>query len=557
MPTLAVIMTDLERDAFGGPSRLGELLTGRSILAHTVARAARIDGIDRIVIVHPAGQAPLALLDRPADDYPKPVTTLPIESGLDEPASRHWRAARKWALTCWRGGLGGAVCYDEAQPAAAIGAAMDAHQAESALVVCAQWCAFDDKLAAAQLAQHRENPAAYKICFTQAPPGLSGLVVHRELVQQAAAHHGGFGQALAYNPRRAALDPVGRDVNVPVAPEVRDTFDRLSYDTPRSVALLRAVAEHLGERFIEADASMIAAAARAVREPAEARLPQQVTLELTPRRAVAGPITPQHHVTFDRPDIDAALAGRIVEQLGEVGDVVLRLGGLGDALLHPQWDQIVQAAHDAGVLAIAIETDLLCETATLDRLLELPVDVVCVRFNADSPQTYAKVMGRLGTGETDGFTTVANNLRHLMQQRNARWEQGGVRLPWIVPHLIKTPETLKDMESFFDRWMIAEGHAVIQPAQTGCGLMPTQSPMSMAPPRRAPCRQLGERMSILSDGTVALCDQDWLGRHPLGDARVDTLANIWGNVRDPARCHAEGRFNEVTLCASCEEWHRP
>lgn len=556
MTAIALIVTDLQHHRLGGPSRLQDTLAGRTVLEHTVRRAARVKGITKIVLVHPAGQDPFKLFDRQKID--KPVAALPIEHGFDSPRDRHWVSARKWALTCWRGGLGSATVYDEALPAAPLLAAMEAHHATSALLLRAEWCAFDDTLADAQLAQHAESPDAFKLCFTQAPPGLGGLVAHRDSIAQLAEHHAAFGQALGYRPQRPTLDPIGREVNIAIPATVRDTYRRFTYDTPRSIALLQRIAERLDNDFLTADAQAITDAARAVEEenpqmPFE-RLPQQVTLELTPRRSVTGPITPQHHVTFDRPDIDTDLARRIVAQLSDAqaaGDVALRLGGLGDALLHLEWDKIVQAAHEAGVLGIAIETDLLCEQDTLDRLLELPIDLVSLRFNADTAETYQRVMG------VDGFKTVADNLRYLLHQRNARWEAGGTRLPWIVPRLVKTAETLKDMESFFDRWMMVEGQAVIEPAQSGCGLMPDQSPMVMAPPKRIACRQLGGRMTILSDGRVALCDQDWQGRGALGDTHTETLIDIWQRVREPTAKHAQGCFDSLPQCAACVEWHRP
>ena len=176
---------------------------------------------------------------------------------------------------------------------------------------------------------------------------------------------------------------------------------------------------------------------------------------MTPRRAVDGPITPQHYVDFERPDLDLDLAQRIFAQLEP--DTALLLGGLGDAMLHPQFEQIVGAAAEAQVLGIGIETDLLCEPELLEILLDLPLDLVSVRFNADQSQTYEKVMG------TDAFSRVARNLRWLHHERRQRDQV----LPWIVPRLIKTPDTLKDMESFFERWKRAQAHPVIEPAGSG------------------------------------------------------------------------------------------
>lgn len=549
MTAIALIVCNLDKTPLGVPARLSDQLHGQNILQHTLTRVDRITGLDRIVIVHPDNQNPQPLL---GDSQMRTPVSCFAATGMDEPKDKHWASARKWALTCWRGGLGSATAYDELLPAGPLSQAMQAHDADTALLVRAEWCFFDTELAQAQLDRHLEEPEAYKLAFTQAPPGLSAVVCNKDVLSQFAQHHAGFGKALGYNPRHPHVDPIGREVNIAVPASVRDTFRRFIYDMPRSAEHMQAIADLLGDELDTADAAAITRTSKQVDaanpDGPWQRLPQQVTLELTPRREVAGPITPQHYVQFDRQDMDVDLAKRIVAQLGETGDIVLTLGGLGDALLHPHWQEIVTAAHDAGVLGICIETDLLCDEQTLDAILALPVDVLSIRLNADRSATYHQVMGE------DRFGQVARNLQYLF---DARKERDATGLPWIVPRLIKTEDTLGDLESFFDRWVLASGHAMIEPARTGCGLMPDLGPMPMAPPRRRPCRQLANRMSILSNGQVALCDQDWQGSASLGDTRIASLLEIWQVSKAPTSVHREQRYAELSLCSKCTEWHRP
>ena len=407
-------------------------------------------------------------------------------------------------------------------------------------------------LASAVLARHLEHPGSYKLTFTQAPPGLCGIATRVDLLEGMAEHGGSFAGMLGYSPTAPAADPIGRDPCVAVPASVRDCAERFIYDTPRGVALLRAVADRLGPSLAHADAETVAAAALASPGWSRQRLPQVVSLELTPRRAFAGPITPQGHARFDRPDLDPDLAARLAAQVAESPDTCLLLGGPvgGDALLHPQWDSIATAAHRAGVTSLGIETDLVCDEATVDRLLDLPVDLVSVRLNADTAATYARVMGG------DRFGEVIRNLERLLNERARRRSTSG-GLPWVLPRMVKTTETLPELEAFFDKWTYFTGHAVIEPAQCGRGLMPAQSPVPMTPPRRVPCRQLGRRLTILSDGTVAQCDQDWLGRAPLGDAKLAPLLDIAGHAADVRALHEAGRWAELTLCGRCAEWHRP
>ena len=163
---------------------------------------------------------------------------------------------------------------------------------------------------------------------------------------------------------------------------------------------------------------------------------------------------------------------------------------------------------------------------------------------------------------------MTDNLQRLIVERNARDRSsesvaggsGRAGLPWIVPRLIKTPDTFPDMESFFDRWVYFAGHAVIEPAVTGQGpdgaLMPAQSPVPMAPPRRVTCRQIAGRMTIHSDGQVALCDQDWLHGSGNGGA-AKALAESWAAMEPVRAAQREGRWADLPLCARCVEWHRP
>ncbi len=573
--TIALIPTRLTTTMLGLPSRVGEVLRGRTVLAHTVARAAKVGPIERIVLLHADGEDPLEQLN--TEDVGKPVCGFAHPAMRSYPHQQQHAGARKWSLTAWRGGLGGALCYDELLPVKPMLAAMEHHQAQSALLAGGDWPLVDPVYCQRVLARHLEHPEAMQMTFTQAPPGLSGIAVGRSLIEQMASNDATFGQVLAYNPAKPQADPIGRDVCVQIPASVRSCTERFIFDTPATAAMIRWVADQLNDRFPQADAADITDVVRRIDDETAcgfASLPQQITLELTPRRRVSGPITPQHHVAMSRRDLSLESARRIVSQMGQDRDIALTLGGLGDALLHESWASIVIAAHEAGVLGIAVETDLLVDEPVLERLLELPIDVIAVRLNADTTATYKKVMDPQDT-LNDGFAKVVRNLQWLINRRNrlgqavsaatneepsddrASDTRSSPGWPWIIQRLIKTADTLEDMETFYDRWVYFAGHAVIDPATSGCGLMPTQSPVQMAPPARKPCRQVAHRMTIHSDGCVAQCDQDWLGRATCGDATKTPLAQIWRSMRSLREAHAQGRWGQLELCGACDEWHRP
>ena len=577
---IALVPTDLKRTRLGLPSHLDRALPpgrGVSILEHTVRRLCAIPNVAAVVLVHPADQDPLALLA--GKKFARQVAAFPDPNGLLDPYHAYRAAARKWALTSWRGGLGGMTCYDELLPAEPLAAALAAHKADAALLVGADWPLVDPALCARVLDLHLSHPEELQMTFCQAPPGLAGVAVGAKVLKQLAENAGSsIGQAMAYHPTRPQADPIGRDVCVQIAGEIRSCTQRLIYDTPRAIALIDTLAAHLGDELPTADAAQVVRQVADLLSSAsplhhittsphhQLALPQQVTLELTPQRASTpeGTLTPQHYVALPRTPMRLEMALRIVRELGSAGDIALTLGGLGDALLYEHWLDVVTAAHDSGVLGIAIETDLLVEKDVLDRLLDAPIDLVSVRLNADSAATYKLVHG------VDAYTRVLDNIAHLMNRRTDRERAytpaaGPARhgLPWIVPRFIKTVATLPEMETFFDRWVHFTGHAAIDPPTRGQGphgpLMPDMSPVPMAPPRRRPCRQLGLRMTIHSDGRVARCDQDWLaaGAVTAPDSASANLTEAWTSMAPLRTAHTAGSFDPLGICTACGEWHRP
>ncbi len=498
--------------------------------------------VDRIVILHPLGQQPLALID--ASDHPKPIVAHAFDPA-DDPHAAQRAAARKWALGAWRGGLGGATCYDELLPAGPLLAAMQAHGADAAAIVGGDWCGFDPALASLQLKRLTDAPDAMKLTFTQAPPGLGAICVSRALLEDLAQHGAGFHHALWYNPRRPTIDPIGKEVCLPIPPQARDTFARFIYDTPRGIATLRQAADELADDFSGADISRITATHPSPTTPAHPpTYPHHLTLELTPRREVAGPVTPQHYTTLDRSDMDTALAIDLARQVAAMGDTTLMLGHLGDPLLHPDWEQVITAADEAGCFALGIETDLLCEAPVLERLASLPLDVIVVRINADTAATYERVMGE------DRFERVARNLQRLFELKRERTKargnfrgefrggnlRGGEFRGWVVPKLVKVRDNVREIESFFDRWVVVAGFAVIDRFDTGGGVAADLSPVPMDPPVRLATPMDGCCGYVLSNGLLTTDRSDWSGGNALGSVSSSPLREIWQQA---------GRFAEA------------
>jgi hypothetical protein len=556
---VALVDADPHRGRLGHARSLGARLGHTTVLGQTLHRIGAVPAVTDVVVVHPADAA-LEIPDAsPTSSTQRrlPIATHAASVPHDDGARRRIVAARQWAHTAWRGGLGQATAWDELLPADPFADALaaNASDADVVLLLGGDWCLVDPDLTASLIERFEQSPEAFKLVFAQAPPGLSPVLLQPGVLRDLAEHRATLGRVLGYNPSQPSLDPIGKDVCVAVPAHVRDLGRRLIHDTPRAIAHLRAIAEHLGPALPTADADAIADASRAVELTSDAwrtrRLPPQWFIELTPHRDAAGPITPQHHVQPDRGPLDVALARDLFAELAEVGDVAVMLGGIGEPLRHPRWTDIVTAAADAGIAAIGLTTDLLADRETIAPLMDLPLDVLQVRLNADRPDTYAQVMGV----DPAKWDHVMGQLQWLIDQRLKR--DGSLRagLPWLVPTLVKTAGTLRDMESFFERWLRLGEHPVIERFDTGLGRVNDLSPVPMDPPPRAANPHAVPTCAyVLADGSVTLCLGDWLGERSLGQAeQAGDLLKHWQSL---ARPETRRRQRALGLTAGCEDWLR-
>src|SRR5206468_2604301 len=119
-------------------------------------------------------------------------------------------------------------------------------------------------------------------------------------------------------------------------------------------------------------------------------LPREVVLELTTKRATRAIFRPTR---IDRADMQPEVCTPIFNELAQLDDARLTLAGVGDPLLCDCALQIIESAHQSGVSAIHLETDLLANADVIDNLAAAPIDVVSVHLPAMTGQTYQKIMG--------------------------------------------------------------------------------------------------------------------------------------------------------------------
>jgi len=554
MKVIAAIQVDLSMTPLGTVSRLGMELAGSPILQHTVRRVERIETLSGIYVLCPEPQV-AACRDLVAGSR---AEVVPFAAGVP-PWQSLVQTARKWSLDGWRGGVGGSTSYDEFTDCRLLARLLEIHPCDAVLSVPAAAPLLSPQLATGMIQLLEATSDDSRMIFTQAPPGLTGLLMQEDLVRELASQNIPIGWVFTYKPDAPQKDAIFLPCCYELPPDLRYASGRLIADTERS---LRRVAALVAEGVSDDPAAV----GRWLRSRDESHLearPHEVEIELTTDDPYPDALLrPRGPRVPARGPIPVDMVQRIAVEMSEDDDALIVLGGFGDPLRHPQFADVLAAIRRAAggaprrcPLGICVRTtgvDLTDEV--IEQLIEHRVDVLHVSLDAWTPELYGRLQSPSDPSRAS-LESVRARLDRLSQQRQQRQTVA----PLIVPDFTKSRDNMHEMDAFYDGWVRHHGAVSITGACHYAGQCDDRSVIRMTPPMRGSCRRLNHRCMVLADGTVTACDQDFRGAHPIGHLAESSLAEVWRGetMQRLRRAHTEGKFDEHPLCAACDEWHRP
>jgi hypothetical protein len=511
---------------------------GDPVLAWTLSRLARANEISEAAILC-------------WDDQVDAVT--PFADGKDiHLMSREKRraiatmdavtAAQRWA-DGWRGGLLQTCWFDLGFEASAYREVLAAFGADAIVQINASAGLIDPGLIDAA-AIHSRNKPGQEIYFSPAAPGLGATLMTAAYVQRVARAGVHPGKLLHYLPDSPAPDPISCDACVPAPiPAMRTTL-RFTLDSERQIERIERGTVSLNGQLISSPAEELVA--RLASAQMVDAMPREVRIELTTARMSRPIFSPAGRIEFTREAMNAKTAFAVLSELAGADDIRVTFAGVGDPLCYENLFDILAFARERGISAICVETDLLADSSAIKRLGQSGIDLVAVNLPAITQATYSTMMG------VDGYAKVIENLRLFVAAR------GLGATPILVPVFAKCRENQGEMEAWYDHWLRALGNAVVEGPSDFAGQIADIAAADMTPPKRRACARLASRISVLSDGTIVACEQDVLGRNPLGRIGQETIASLWnGKMKLLRSDHQCGQWDRHALCGACREWHRP
>ncbi len=251
--------------------------------------------------------------------------------------------------------------------------------------------------------------------------------------------------------------------------------------------------------------------------------------------------------TSRRGTMDLAIYRSIMEQIqGITNDV--NLSHRGEPLFHPQLEDMIQIARDYG-----IGTRIHTNATTLDEsrsrsLLEAGPDLISFSFDGYDKETYESV--RIGAD----FNQTLRNIKIFLSEK----KKTQLHRPYTIIQIIEpwnaTPEYRERLNAFgrelrqfgLDKFYVKRPH-------NWAG----NAPGDIDGARFIPCTFIHYSLTVLWDGTVCPCPQDWYGTMPIGNVHHQSISDIWnGPELTELRRRMNRRDLDGLLCHNCDRIFR-
>jgi hypothetical protein len=298
-------------------------------------------------------------------------------------------------------------------------------------------------------------------------------------------------------------------------PVVTDCTTSFRFDSQRQITRITHAMVPLNGTLVRSHAETIIT--RMAEEVQLDEFPRDIVLELTTDRwtrptfaaaSLASSLVPRRCLS---PEV----AERLLAECAAYDDIRLTIAGVGDPLLSNNVFDLINAAREAGVSAIRLETDLLnVPDNKLEQLASSPLDMVLVHLPAATRGTYHETMG------VDGFERVCQNIAALEEHQRSRLR--GV--PLTIPLFTELDSNRVELGHWLRRFpdgVVASGIAA-------------------------------SGVTVLGDGRVVICAADVSGADSLGRIGLKPLGQIWQSRLAAAMT---ATATEAAPCTRCGRRH--
>lgn len=275
------------------------------------------------------------------------------------------------------------------------------------------------------------------------------------------------------------------------------------------------------------------------------RVPTHVDIETASACNLKCTMCPHGNANYqmNKGTIDFGLAKKIIEECAELGVSSMKLSGRGEALVHPQFVDMVEIAKTRGIMDVMFNTNgfLLTEEKTKS-LIEAGIDLIIISVDGATKETYESI--RIGSD----YDTVKRNIEFLVRYRR---EQKRKR-PMVRLQFVKMKENIHEFEMFQKMWKDKVDVLVALDYSNRVD-QKTKAITERRAIGRAYCPHPWRRLTITSIAIALMCCADWDIKYGVGDCTKQTIKEIWNGqpIEYGRECIRKLEHHKIPSCKDC------
>jgi len=219
----------------------------------------------------------------------------------------------------------------------------------------------------------------------------------------------------------------------------------------------------------------------------------------------------------------------------------------GEPMVHPQFLEICEYLEKKHVVFSLTSNATLLTKEITDALIGMGY-FKAIAFSVDgmSAGTYNKV--RIGAE----YEKTIENIEYFLSKMSKK--ENGITMPCTYINFVRLPENEHELEGFLNLWLNnPKIYAVCVNYKTDFNYTPVK--FNFVPPR-IPCKYYNFYLNILTSGIVHACGGDYQYKYPLGDTKIQTLAEIWEGepIKKLEKLQESSKWEESEVCKNCICW---
>ena len=268
--------------------------------------------------------------------------------------------------------------------------------------------------------------------------------------------------------------------------------------------------------------------------------PLHLDIEVTSSCNLKCPFCATTYSKFNNGYMKWETAKKILDEAGEKGLYACKFNFRGEPLLHKELGRFIKYAKDKGIIDVFFNTNAVFLTEEKARMLiDTGLDRLTISFEGFDKTVYER--NRVGAN----FEEVVANIERLRSLR----DKLGVSKPKIRVQTVLIPELkdlMDDYVAFWEDRVDQVSYNDMEPSVDTVSERTKQVKSSWI------CPFPYQRMTIMWDGTVTACKNDYFGKLAMGNVNSMSISNCWVNSLESLRnLHRNGRTDEVEACMEC------